>query len=381
MSIPRAADPPDRRRAERRTDPRITDLTIPELRRMLVTTLLFTVVLVLFLWMVRTVVIAAILAVVVAVYLRPLYLSVLGRVGHPAPAATIALSALVIPILAAAVYSYIEVRGVVAYLQTHHTEVVARIDAQVQRLLPFLDLENASERIGVWVQNATDYGAAIPEVVQETIVTISVSVAIFLFTAFYVLTDSERIVGWLRSKVPPRYEELSTALTSNVRSVLYGTVYSTLITQSLKGGVILVLNLALGVPLAVVLAILAFVIGFFPIVGSWSVYLPTSAWLLIFGGSGTKAALMLVICFTVNTLLISLYLRPKIAAERSRVLNFYWMLVGLVTGVYTFGLAGIVLGPILIGLLKAVIDTVTARSDWRFADPDGGDAAPSGAGG
>jgi predicted PurR-regulated permease PerM len=54
------------------------------------------------------------------------------------------------------------------------------------------------------------------------------------------------------------------------------------------------------------------------------------------------------------------------------VLNFYWMFVGLVTGVYTFGIAGILLGPILIGLLKAVVDTVTT-SGWRVVDPDGDD--------
>jgi predicted PurR-regulated permease PerM len=36
--------------------------------------------------------------------------------------------------------------------------------------------------------------------------------------------------------------------------------------------------------------------------------------------------------------------------------------------VYTFGLAGILIGPILIGLLKAVVDTVTARSSWQLID-------------
>jgi predicted PurR-regulated permease PerM len=163
--------------------------------------------------------------------------------------------------------------------------------------------------------------------------------------------------------------------------VLYGTVYSTIVTQTIKSAIVLALNLAFGVPLPVVLAIASFVIGFFPIVGSWSIYVPAAAWLLIFGASPTKAILMLVIGFGVNTLFISMYLRPKIAAERSRVLNFYWMLVGLVTGVYTFGLAGIVLGPILIGLLKAVVDTVTGRADWRFADPEAeAEASPSGAG-
>jgi predicted PurR-regulated permease PerM len=88
---------------------------------------------------------------------------------------------------------------------------------------------------------------------------------------------------------------------------------------------------------------------------------------------------MVIIGFAVNTMFISMYLRPKIAADRSRVLNFYWMLVGLVTGVYTFGLSGILLGPVLIGLLKAVVDTMTTRANWRFADPDDADTVAAGA--
>jgi predicted PurR-regulated permease PerM len=81
---------------------------------------------------------------------------------------------------------------------------------------------------------------------------------------------------------------------------------------------------------------------------------------------------MVLVGFLLNTLFISTYLRPKIAAERSGVLNFYWMFVALVTGVYTFGLAGILLGPILIGLLKAVVDSVTAHASWRLAEAEDG---------
>ena len=74
------------------------------------------------------------------------------------------------------------------------------------------------------------------------------------------------------------------------------------------------------------------------------------------------------------TIFISTYLRPKIAADRSRVLNFYWMFVALITGVYTFGLAGILLGPILIGLLKAIVDTVTSGSTWKLIELDDDEA-------
>ena len=61
----------------------------------------------------------------------------------------------------------------------------------------------------------------------------------------------------------------------------------------------------------------------------------------------------------------------RIRIGMPRVLNFYWMFIGLVTGVYTFGIVGILLGPIVIGLLKAVFDTVTAQASWQLLDSDG----------
>ena len=62
--------------------------------------------------------------------------------------------------------------------------------------------------------------------------------------------------------------------------------------------------------------------------------------------------------FVVVTLFLSMYLRPKLAAEKSRVLTFYWMFLALVTGVYAFGIIGIVVGPVVVGVLKAALDSL-----------------------
>ena len=43
--------PSERRRLERRTNPTIAELTLPELRRMMVTSIVFVVVMALFLWL------------------------------------------------------------------------------------------------------------------------------------------------------------------------------------------------------------------------------------------------------------------------------------------------------------------------------------------
>lgn len=363
--------PNDRRRDERRRTSRVADLSVPEFRRIFLTWLLTAIVVGLFLWMVRDVLIAAILGVVIAAYLRPLYRWLHARIDRPIASAVLTLLVVIVPALGALAYSYTELVDVLGYISRHQSEVASRIDAAIRRL-PFLATVDATDTVRRYVLLVSDYGTKIPSAVQETVVELSVAITIFLLTAAYVFTDADSIVRYVRSKVPQRYDRLRESLVTNVSGVLYGAIYSTLLTQGLKTLVIFVMNVAFGVPLAAVLAILSFIIGFFPIVGSWSVYVPVAAWLLVFRDSPVKAGLMVLVGFLLNTVFISTYLRPKIAAERSGVLNFYWMFVALVTGVYTFGLAGILLGPILIGLLKAVVDSVTAHTSWRLLDADEG---------
>lgn len=368
------ADPvpvaPERRRIERRTNPTLAELTLPELRRMLVTTIIFVTILVLFLWMVRNVIIAAILGVIVASFTRPVYLWLLKRFPNKVVAATITLCVLILPILGLSVWSYKEIADVAEYVGTHQEEIATRIDSSLHKL-PFLQKANTSAAVRHYVVVASNYGTNILGGLRSAIATLAIAATIFVFTVYYVLGDADEILDYLRSRIPPRYGELSTALESNVRGVLYGAIYSTILTQTVKSLIILGMNLVFHVPLAGVLAIVSFVLGFFPIIGSWSVYLPVAAWLAIFRDAPGQGLAMVLIGFFVNTVYISTFLRPKIAAERSKVLNFYWMLVALVTGVYTFGLVGILLGPMLIGLLKAILDTISSQPAWQWSDHDG----------
>ena len=375
MAVP-AFDNKERRRVERRTNARLSDLTVPELRRMLVTSLLFAVVLILFLWMVRTVIIAGFLGAVVAAYLRPVYQWMRDRMPRGL-AALLAILLLVGPLIGLLVYSYLQIADFATYVAVNRDQISNQIEVSLRRL-PLLHDVELHGRVGKWVAAASNYGASIPGIVRSAMSRIAVATTIFLFTTFYVMVEWDSIVRFIRNRVPPRYTGLGEALRVNVKGVLYGAVYSTFLTQTIKSFNIMLMMLIFGVPLWGVLALISFVIGFFPIVGSWSVYVPVALWLLIFRDAPTQALVMLVVGFAVNTVYISTFLRPRIAAQRSKVLNTYWMLVGLVTGVYTFGLVGILLGPILIGLLKAILDTITESEHWSFSDDDG-DAVGSGA--
>lgn len=352
-------DDPDRRRTDRRSEfVRLADYTLPELRKAILTATLLLGILLLFLYMVRDVLVAVIVGVVLAIYLLPVHLWAERRVGNRTVTAVLVIVAVIVPLVAITTYSWIEISSAAEYLDEHRDAVAATITSALQRL-PFTEGLEVREDLSRWVALVANRSAGLVEELQETLDILVLSIAVFLFTVFYVLTDHERIVAYIRSKVPGRYRPLGRRITDSIEQVAYGALYATFLTQILKAAIILVLNLIWDVPLAVVLAIAAFFIGFLPVVGSWSIYVPVAVYLMVFRLNVLGGVVMLLVGFLVNTLIISLYLRPKIAAARAGMLNFYWMFLALVTGVYTFGLVGIIIGPVLIGVLKAVFESVT----------------------
>src|SRR3712207_1507207 len=110
----------ERRQLDRRAAHRVVDLTLPELRRIVITSMLSVIVLALFLWMVRTVIIAAILGIVIGVYLRPLFFWFLPRFGERrAPAGIVPLLLVIVPVFGVLAYSYLELAQVAERSEEH----------------------------------------------------------------------------------------------------------------------------------------------------------------------------------------------------------------------------------------------------------------------
>jgi predicted PurR-regulated permease PerM len=358
----------DRRRDDRRDGfVRLADYTVPELRKALISIGLLLVILGLFVYMIHEVIVAIIAGVVLAAYLVPFQVWVEGRLRNSTVTAILVITLVIVPLVAILTYSWMEISDTAEYLSDNRDSVAAEITEALQRLPYGQDLE-VREDMARWVAQAANRSRAIVEELQETLDILVLSIAVFLFTVFYLLTDHERIVGYLRSKVPGRYLPLAEQITASIRYVTYGALYATFLTQIVKSLIVLAMNLIWNVPLAAVLALASFFIGFLPIVGSWSIYVPTAIYVMVFRDDVLGGVLMLLIGLVGNTLIISMYLRPRIAASKSRVLNFYWMFIALVTGVYTFGLIGIIIGPILIGALKAAFESVTGGT-IDLADP------------
>lgn len=360
--------PADRRRDDRRSDfVRLADYAVPELRRGIITAVFLLGILILLGYMVADVIVAIVAGIVLGAYLIPFHHSLADRLGRGGVAAILTITLVTVPLLAILIYSWVEISDAAAYLDANREQVAARLTAALHRL-PFAEGIAVQDDLSRFVEALNTQTGDVVSEIQEAIDLIGVSVAVFLFTVFYILTDHVRIVAYIRHKIPGRYRQLADEVGRNMEAVVYGALYATFLTQLVKSSIILIMNFAWDVPLAVVMAIASFFIGFFPIVGSWTVYVPISIYLMVFRDDIIGGVAMLLIGFFGITLFMSMYLRPKIAAEKSRVLNFYWMFIAIVMGVYTFGLVGIIIGPVLIGVLKAVFDTITGDATPALID-------------
>ncbi len=335
---------------------RLSELTVADAKRILVygTTLVLAVVL--FALLVGKVLVALLLGVVAGVYLLPVQKWLEARLRARAGSALVTIALIVVPLVMLVGYAWYEMSGYSNLVREKRAEIINSISASLAHYLP-VSREGTRAGLRVAFTEAITRSAEAIQDLRKGSALLLASLAIFFFTVFYVLTQRVRISAYLKLRVPGEYLPLYERLVENIGGALRGVVRAVFIDQFLKGVAILLLNVVFGVPLAVVLAIITFLIGFFPLLGEWTIYIPVSIYLLVFRNQPLSAGIYFGVGILM-TLASTFIIRPRLAAGSTRQFNFYWMLVALIAGVYAFGIAGLVLGPAILGFVKAVFDTL-----------------------
>jgi predicted PurR-regulated permease PerM len=335
----------------------LSELTVRDAKRILVYGSAVVLALVLFSMLVGKVLVALLLGVVAGVYLLPVQEWFERHLRAPAGSALITIALIVVPLVGLTLYAWLEMSSYSNLIHgKERAELINSISNSLSRYLPVARV-NARFGLEVAFAEAVTRSAEATRELRNRAAYLLASTALFFFTVFYVLTQRVRLTAYIKVRVPGEYLPLYEKLAENVGGALRGALRAVLIDQSLKALAILVLNVIFDVPLAVVLGLVTFLVGFFPLLGEWAVYVPISVYLLVFRNDPLSASIYLG-AGILMTLGSSLLLRPKLASSGARRFNFYWMLLGLVAGVYMFGIPGIVLGPAILGFVKAVADTI-----------------------
>jgi predicted PurR-regulated permease PerM len=333
---------------------RLADVTVGEAKRALVYGTLTLLALYLCFWLLHEILVALLLGVVAGAYLLPVQTWLERHLRARAGSALITMALIVVPLAATVGYGWQEMSGYSSKVEQNREQIIEGIS---RSLSEYIAVENTRAAMrNAFSEAVVRSGTAIKEFRQRSVLLL-VSAVLFFFTLFYVLTQRVSLAAYIKLRVPGEFMPLYERLTANVGGALSGALFAVMVDQTIKAVAILIMNLVFGVPLAVALALTTFLIGFFPLLGEWAIYIPVSVYLLVFQHRPTAAAAYLIIGVAM-TIGSSFVWRPKLAARGAERFNFYWMLVGLVAGAYAFGIPGIVLGPAILGFAKAIMDTL-----------------------
>jgi predicted PurR-regulated permease PerM len=334
----------------------LSELTVGDAKRILVYGVAVALAIGLFVLLVGKVLVALLLGVVVGIYLLPVQEWLEKRLRARAGSALITIALIVVPLVAITSYAWYELSDYSNVVHAKREDIINSISVSMGRYFP-ITREGTRASLEVAFAEAVTRSAEATQELRKRAALLLASLALFFFTIFYVLTQRIRLAAYIKVRVPGDYLPLYEKLATNIGSALRGALRAVFIDQTLKAIVILVLNFIFDIPLALVLSIITFLLGFFPLLGEWAIYVPISIYLLVFRHEPASAAVYLAVGILM-TLGSSLLLRPRLASAGAQRFSFYWMLVALVAGVYVFGIPGIVLGPAILGFVKAVADTL-----------------------
>lgn len=187
----------------------------------------------------------------------------------------------------------------------------------------------------------------------------SVGIALMLFLLYYLLRDGPAFVEWSKDTVPlPPHvvDDLARKIDATTWGVVIGHIIVALV-QALLAGVGLWIA---GIPNAVFWTFVMAVLSLLPLIGSFLVWGPAAGYLFVV--DEVTAGVLLFLYGVVIVSLFDNYARP-ILIDQQAGLNPGVILVGVAGGVYSVGFTGLFVGPIVIGVLAATLETFRTEYD------------------
>lgn len=181
--------------------------------------------------------------------------------------------------------------------------------------------------------------------------TIFLQLLVVFFTFFFVLRDNESLVNYVKSLLPFSKDVIKKLFDSSkglTASIIYGQVVI-----GMAQGILVGIGFFLfGVSNALLLTFLATIAGIFPIIGTTIIWLPVAIYLFLAGNSFQAFG---IVFFGIISSSIDNLVRPVFISRRTN-LNSSVILVGMIGGLFMFGILGIILGPLILAYLLIILE-------------------------
>lgn len=224
------------------------------------------------------------------------------------------------------------------------------------------DLVATLGRFGIPAERAADVIAAGIGAVREMFLTggegalsggftAVIGFFVFLFVLYYGLVQGAEMVAFVRRSVPLPKHRLDRFLRESGRAI--DAVFKGEIGVALIQGVLATVAWWLfGYPLPLVWGLVATLVGILPWTGPALVMVPMGIWDALNGNVVRGVSFIVVALVVVSG--VDNVLRPWLIGRTGEI-HPALVLIGIVGGLVTFGVAGLFLGPLVLVLLRAVL--------------------------
>ena len=190
-------------------------------------------------------------------------------------------------------------------------------------------------------------------------IVIALQLAMFVLVLYGLLLRPNAVGAAAFEITPPEYHDVLRALHRRIGGTLYALYVIQAATAVLTFPIGLTVFWVLGYEDVFVLAVLAAILQFVPVVGPGMLAVALAAFDLLVG-MPERAIAVLILGPLLVGLLPDLVIRPRLATSHARLpASLYF--VGFVGGVLTVGVIGIIAGPLVVALLVEVVDLLSDR--------------------
>lgn len=191
--------------------------------------------------------------------------------------------------------------------------------------------------------------------------TIFLQFLVTFFTLFFVLKDKEKINNYVKSLLPFS-KEVEKKLFESSKGITISVIYGQVLIGALQGLIVGIGFFIFGVPNTLLLTLLASLAGMFPIIGTTIIWLPVLIYLFVAGNVFPAIGIGI---FGLISSTIDNFVRPAFVSKRTNM-HPLLILIGMIGGLFLFGILGFILGPLIIAYILIIIDIYRKKGTIRI---------------
>lgn len=182
------------------------------------------------------------------------------------------------------------------------------------------------------------------------IILLQLFVVIFIF--FYALRDGEKAIDYLKS-LSPLQKETQEKFFKQFKDITYSVLIGEIAVGVIQGMISGIGYFVFGVPNTLLLTLLTIVVSILPLIGPWLIWVPVNIYL--FTSGRTEAGIGLLIYGLLIISWLDTVIRSMIVSRRAEI-NSAIVIIGMLGGVFVFGILGFIIGPLVLGYVLLVIE-------------------------